>query len=506
MPSLAGAPVLLVDDDSDVLDALATTLRPLQLSLRTALDAAEALQLLSGSPAHVVVSDFDMPGMDGIAFLRKVKESWPRTQRMLITGVADHHVVEAASALGEVDRFLTKPWEPAQLRIAMRSALSQFRLDVENAQLQEQALRKNEELEQLNASLEARVRQRTEQLARAKVEWERSFDAISDPLAIVGRDRRVRRANLAYARDRDIRTVPGMKCHEALFSRAEVCQGCPLDEVDRSNRGARSQVHIGRSTFRVVAYPLGTGEAVCSYRDVTAEEETNRRLLQSEKLTAAGQLAAGVAHEINNPLASILAFSQVMRAEAGRTAQDLEALKLIESSALRCKYIVETLLRFVRRPRQDERNPVDLNLVCEDAAALIRPQIKGLSVSLLVEHPQEQTWVHGNANHLAQVMVNLLQNAVHAVGTNGSIRVACGPRNDAMAVVVADDGPGIPRDVLARIFEPFFTTKPEGVGTGLGLSITHRIVEEHGGTIGVDSEPGQGTTFTILLPPLGGNA
>jgi two-component system NtrC family sensor kinase len=192
-----------------------------------------------------------------------------------------------------------------------------------------------------------------------------------------------------------------------------------------------------------------------------------------------------------------------MKGEAGRNAEDLEALKLIESSALRCKYIVETLLRFVRRPRQDERGPVDVNLVCEEAAALVRPQIKGLQVELSVEHPREQTWVDGNANHLAQVLINLLQNAVHAVGTKGKIRLACGPSNGAVQLLVGDDGPGIPADIRERIFEPFFTTKPEGVGTGLGLSITHRIVEEHRGSIALETEPGAGTTFTITLPPLG---
>ncbi len=354
--------------------------------------------------------------------------------------------------------------------------MAQHRLDVENAELQ--------------ASLEDRVRLRTQQLGRAKLEWERSFDAIGDPLAILTRDRVVRRANLAYAQvgGRDIRSVPGRPCHEALFGRAQVCEGCPLDRVDRPN--ARGQIHIGN-------------EAVCYYRDVTAEEEVARQLLQSEKLTAAGQLAAGVAHEINNPLASILAFSQIMKGEPGRTPADLEALRLIESSALRCKYIVETLLRFVRRPRQDERGPVDVNQICEEAASLIRPQIKGLQVELSVEHPREQTWVEGNGNHLAQVLINLLQNAVHAVGTQGKIRLACVPVNGAVQVLVGDDGPGMTPDIRARIFEPFFTTKPEGVGTGLGLSITHRIIEEHGGSIAVETEPGAGTTFTITLPPLG---
>ena len=123
-------------------------------------------------------------------------------------------------------------------------------------------------------------------------------------------------------------------------------------------------------------------------------------------------------------------------------------------------------------------------------------------MKLIVDHPPEQTWVEANANQLAQVAINLLQNAVHAVGVKGVITLSCGPRGEHMALSVKDDGSGMTPDVRAHLFEPFFTTKAEGVGTGLGLSIVHRIVEEHGGAITVESEAGQGATFTVFLPPL----
>src|SRR5262249_52273409 len=150
-----------------------------------------------------------------------------------------------------------------------------------NEELQRLAARRQQELEQVNATLEERVRLRTEQLASAKVEWERSFDAISDPVSIVTRERLVRRANLAYAAagERDIRAVPGARCHEALSARPQPCEGCPLDAID--GRSAQARIRIGTRNLRVTAYPLGAGEAVLTYRDVTAEEEAARQLVQT---------------------------------------------------------------------------------------------------------------------------------------------------------------------------------------------------------------------------------
>ena len=501
---MASPSILVVDDDPSMLSAAQRSLEALDVSVRTAASAEEALSLLAAAPAEVVLSDYAMTGMDGVELLRRVRQLAPHSQRVLVTGAEDLRAIEEANLEGAVDRYLRKPWEPAALRIVVRSALAQESLDRENEELHKLAALRQQDLQAMNASLEERVRTRTDQLARAKLEWERSFDAISDPVAIVSRERVVRRANLAWAAagKRDIRSVPGQRCHEALFGNAQACDGCPLDLM--SSGSAQSRIAVRGRSFRVTAYPLGSEEAVCTYRDTTAEEEAERQLVRSAKLTAAGQLAAGVAHEINNPLASILAFSQIMRDEPGRSPEDLEALKLVTSAALRGKMIVEALLRFVRKTPESQRAPVDLNLVVDEAAALMRPQIKGLQVTLDVEHPREQTWIDGNANQLAQVCINLLQNAVHAVGLKGRIVIACGVSvsGEHVFLSVEDDGPGIAPDVRAHLFEPFFTTKAEGVGTGLGLSIVHRIVEEHGGGIQIDSEPGSGATFTILLPPL----
>src|SRR5262249_20957767 len=191
--------ILVVDGEPRVLEAVHRSLSPAGYSVRTSGSAEEGLTLFAASPSEVVISDYAMRGMDGLSFLRRVRELSPHTQRILATRHADLKRIDEKSLEGVVDRYLRKPWDAPALRIVVRSAVAQHRLDVENEELQRLAARRQQELEQVNATLEERVRLRTEQLASAKVEWERSFDAISDPVSIVTRERLVRRANLAYA-------------------------------------------------------------------------------------------------------------------------------------------------------------------------------------------------------------------------------------------------------------------------------------------------------------------
>ena len=219
-------------------------------------------------------------------------------------------------------------------------------------------------------------------------------------------------------------------------------------------------------------------------------------------MAAVGQLAGGVAHEINNPLGGILAFSQLMKRDAGRSAPDQEALQLIEESALRCKRIVESLLQFSRRSRAEDRRTFDLSACVDDACFLFRGQLKQApSTTLQLSIQRELPQVFGDPAQLGQVVLNLLQNGLHALaGTPGTLSVSTGRRDMAVYFSVTDTGTGISSDVRPHIFEPSFTTKPPGQGTGLGLAIAYRIVEDHGGTFEVKTEPARGSTFTVLLP------
>jgi len=499
--------LLVVDDEENILRSLRRVLRHGEWEIRTALDAEQGLQELERFTPEVVLSDFRLPGMNGAEFLALVKERMPRAQRILLTGHADQRAIEEAINRSEIFRYVAKPWNDSQLLLTVQSAFEQVAVVAENDRLSEITRKQNEELRLLNADLEERVEQRTRLLMVAKREWELSFDSLDLPLAVVrGADYVVRRANVAYARvagQRVQAVSQGPTCHQYLFGRDAPCPGCPLQQALGTGEEGQAEIpHKGR-TYVLNVYPMAEeGQAVCAYRDVTEEREMTRRLVESEKMAAVGQLAGGVAHEINNPLGGILAFSQLMKRDAGRTPGDLDSLQLIEESALRCKRIVESLLQFSRRSRVEDRRTFDLSACVDDACFLFRGQLKQAPSATLDMHiERELPQVFGDPAQLGQVVLNLLQNGLHALsGHAGTLSVSTGRRGTDVYFSVSDSGSGIAPDVLPRIFEPSFTTKPPGQGTGLGLAIAYRIVEDHGGTFEVKTEPQQGSAFTVLLP------
>ena len=235
----------------------------------------------------------------------------------------------------------------------------------------------------------------------------------------------------------------------------------------------------------------------------TALQSAQAQLVQSEKMAAFGLLGAGIAHEVKNPLAGILGCAQISLRQAPPGTPVRENLELIEKETKRCKTIIENLLRFARQEKT-AFEPFDVNRPVADAAAIVHHQLELQKVKLEVALEEGLPLLRGNANQLQQVFMNLLINAQQAMGPQGgSVRVATRRRGaDRVEIAVQDTGSGIPKEIQERIFDPFFTTKPNGKGTGLGLSVTYGIVKDHGGEIGVDSEPGKGTTFTIVLPTL----
>jgi signal transduction histidine kinase len=226
------------------------------------------------------------------------------------------------------------------------------------------------------------------------------------------------------------------------------------------------------------------------------------QLVETQKLAAIGQLGAGVAHEINNPLTGILGNAQLLL-EASRAGDvDREALEKIEALARRCRDITQNLLRFSEQRAEPDFQEVDLNRVVADALALVDGQIRAGGIALELDLAAPPPRVRADAGHLAQVVLNLVQNARTACleRPGALIRVSTRRGEDGVALQVADNGKGIPPENLPRIFEPFFTTKDLWSNVGLGLSVTYRIVSEHGGRIGVESKPGEGSTFTVSLP------
>ena len=260
--------------------------------------------------------------------------------------------------------------------------------------------------------------------------------------------------------------------------------------------------------------PMRTDGAEVSHvitvgEDITARVEANRAVARTEKLAAVGRLAAGVVHEINNPLATIAACAEALETRvaegtfgASRDVDDLrEYLALIRGEAFRCKQITNGLLDFSRN-RAGEPAPVSLTEVVKAAARLLRHQRRAQDIEFQVEVADDIALVAGDAGQLQQVVIILAENAIDAMPQGGALSLRTYNQSGGVALQVCDTGVGIAQENLAKIFDPFFTTKEVGRGTGLGLAVCYGIVTEHGGRIAVDSAVGRGTTFTVSLPAM----
>ncbi|OGK99735.1 MAG: hypothetical protein A3E31_04985 [Candidatus Rokubacteria bacterium RIFCSPHIGHO2_12_FULL_73_22] len=223
------------------------------------------------------------------------------------------------------------------------------------------------------------------------------------------------------------------------------------------------------------------------------------QLIQSTKLAAIGELAANIAHEINNPLTSVLGFASYLAERIPLGQSMREELDLIQEEAGRARDIVRDLLHFSRQ-REFVPQIIDLNVVLEQTVGMVRRQGVLDAITLQEEYAPELPPVEVDATRIKQVFLNLINNAVYVMKKGGTLTLRSSQQGDMVQVEVADTGGGIAPEHLDRIFEPFFTTKPDVSGTGLGLSVSLGIVQSHGGTIEVQSEPGQGSTFTVKLP------
>jgi PAS domain S-box-containing protein len=240
-------------------------------------------------------------------------------------------------------------------------------------------------------------------------------------------------------------------------------------------------------------------------RDITGEREMRQRLMESDRLAAVGELVAGVAHEVNNPLSSISAFAQLLLRDDGLSSPQRDSIEVIRSETTRASYVVKDLLAFARRS-EPRREPVDVNSVVERTLRLRSYQFAASRVTVETRLGDDLPAVLGDARQLQQVCLNLVTNAAQAMASRGGgvLTIVTRAESDGreVALEVSDTGPGIPESVRARIFEPFFTTKAEGEGTGLGLSVSYGIVGTHGGTIAIASSSPAGTTFRVTIPAL----
>jgi signal transduction histidine kinase len=228
--------------------------------------------------------------------------------------------------------------------------------------------------------------------------------------------------------------------------------------------------------------------------------QTQYQLVHSTKLAAIGELATNLAHEINNPLTSVLGYtSHLLRTFSG-PEESLQKLRIIEQETLRVRKIIRNLLDFSRRGNV-WRQTGDLAMPLKETVALLQGVAERSGVRISESYPSDPMTVDMDQNELKQVFLNIMNNALHAMPGGGELQIRLFVAEGGWVVIeFKDTGHGITREIIGRVFEPFFTTKNNGDGTGLGLSISNRIVQNHGGRIEVSSIPGEGAAFRIVLP------
>jgi two-component system NtrC family sensor kinase len=234
-------------------------------------------------------------------------------------------------------------------------------------------------------------------------------------------------------------------------------------------------------------------------REQQLKSATSRQLGQSAKLASIGRLAAGIAHEINNPLTGVLTFAHLLRQKTTMDEQSKEDIDVIVRETTRVREIVQGLLNFARES-PPQKQLLDINEVLSQAMTLVRSQKEFRNITVEEKLASNLPYILGDKNQLQQVFLNLSLNACEAMEKGGTLSIATSFRDGNVIISFRDTGCGIRKEHVERIFDPFFTTKPVGKGTGLGLSVSYGIIEQHGGSIEVESEEGKGSTFTITLP------
>ena len=462
--------VLIVDDDDALAENVAEIVASLGVETTVARDRKTALAVAGGGDFDVALIDVRLPDGDGMSLLEPLRALSPFTQLVMVTGNASLEGAIAA-VRGDAFAYVLKPVSPPDLLDTVRRALDQAALYRERERLRVDLERSEERHRELVESMPAFVLSLDE--AGRITTWNRQLEGVTgfsraeklgtEGASLVGTDERPHDLPLKSGGARKVR-----------WSRAEVSgvAGAP------------------------VVYAVGI--------DVTDEEEMLRRLLRAERLAAVGTLAAGLAHEVRNPLNSASLQLAVLerRLERGESAATTTPIaRIIKSEIERLDRLVRDFLAFAK-PSPIDRRPVDVAQLLAAVAGLIEPEAEASHVAVTVEASEGLAPAAGDPERLRQVVLNLTRNAVEAMHEHGGrLTLRARAAAETVELDVEDDGPGFAESL--PVFDAFFTTKDQG--TGLGLSLVHRIVSDHGGTIRVQSRPGR-TCFTVALAVARGSA
>ena len=334
-----------------------------------------------------------------------------------------------------------------------------------------------------------------------------AFDGITDIIMIMDKDLRIIFGNKALKEffSVDDNEITGKKCHEALHQKDDYCANCPAVRTKKTKQVTITEKLIKGEILKYWTYPVFNGgnelESIVSYgRNITNQKQIEQQLIQSEKLTGIGRLAAGVAHELNNPLSSILGFSELMLESIDEDNPLNEFLTDIIESAKQSKKIVTGLLEYARQSVSKKSSHNVMNVI-DRTVSLVKHTLKVKEINVIVDGERDLPKVKIDMQKTIQAFLDIITNAIDAMPDGGKLFIEAKKETDKyVSVSLRDTGIGIPEENLNKIFDPFFTTKEVGKGTGLGLSICLGIIEQQNGKIDAESELGKGTTFKISLP------
>jgi hypothetical protein len=349
------------------------------------------------------------------------------------------------------------------------------------------------------------------------------IDSLADAVLVVDKHQRVVAANRRYVEvfGNTYVGMAGSVCHDTLHcpeapgEAPATCVACDVLREKRPMRRLRNlpdedgQQRRWEATFSPIFGPDGeVSHVVEVWRDITERTALESQLSHNERLASLGILAAGVGHEINNPLASLMAGIESLGRWITRreftpegVAEAEEILQTLDREVARCRETTDKLM-LLAQPYSTAPSWVDLNKAVRDTVSLLRYEARRHSVEMIEELDPELPQIWAKDTGMRSILMNLMMNAVQAMANGGALRVVTTRSGSRVTVTVEDTGPGISSRIADRIWDPFFTTKPVGKGTGLGLSITHRVVTRHGGTIRLE-HPERGARFVVELPVAG---
>lgn len=350
------------------------------------------------------------------------------------------------------------------------------------------------------------------QVSQSRKEWLETFDSITDMISIIDKDYRIIKANRAFAEHFGLqpKEVINKKYYELLNEIDSPMTGYPQTITLNEDRPVSYEA-VDKKTNKVLlvsVFPYFSPEgelygSIQIIKDVTEEKEKEMRLIMNDKLAALGQMASGIAHEINNPLASIAGCAEGLLNRLRKEQFDAvlfeNYLRIIEEEIMRCKDITTAMLSFVRE-NINEKTYINLNVILDKTLEIIGFQGRLREVELIRNYKKDIFPIQSSESKLRQVLLAIITNALDAMEDRGILTVETGSDKETEFIKITDSGPGIPSEYIGRIFDPFFTTKSKKGGTGLGLSIANKIMADLNGRINVTAEEGEGTSFKIILP------